>query len=427
MQIVYWAHSYRDEDAAINRHFGILIEQAERMIVNFDPPSKSVNQSKLDQNLRSCDGMVAILSWRSSGPSQYILYEIGLCLRARKPLLAFVDDRLPDGILPPRLLQRRFSYRTYFRQFREHTHALRALKSYIGDPPPTRYQPNFGQRVCGLVGFTALKAETQKVVYQFIEERGYRYVNLEKLDVENPLSFEKFEYLANLDLALLCVDSRSHRAVHWASAANAAAIPSITITTDPDYQFSCLYPHEFQPRLTNVDTAELVKEVLDVEFELYEQNFLSVEDTNAIERYTKMQVDAGDLAGHYEADTRSRFMEVIMGDKYNVSGQTGAVGPYAHAHDLTFNQVWSQLDNKLDFTQLAEQLQQLHEVLEREATEPAQKLAVGAVAAAEQSAQQKDGPKVMEYLRTAGTWALNVAEKIGVDVAKDALKGALGI
>jgi hypothetical protein len=30
MHIVYWAHSYRDEDAAINRHFGILIEQAER-------------------------------------------------------------------------------------------------------------------------------------------------------------------------------------------------------------------------------------------------------------------------------------------------------------------------------------------------------------------------------------------------------------
>ena len=69
MQIIYWAHSYRDEDAAINRHFGILIEQAERMIVNFDPPSKSVNAAKLDQNLRACDGMVAVLSWRASGPS----------------------------------------------------------------------------------------------------------------------------------------------------------------------------------------------------------------------------------------------------------------------------------------------------------------------------------------------------------------------
>jgi hypothetical protein len=47
MHIVYWAHSYRKEDAALNNHFGILIEQSERMIVNFDPPSPSVNESKL--------------------------------------------------------------------------------------------------------------------------------------------------------------------------------------------------------------------------------------------------------------------------------------------------------------------------------------------------------------------------------------------
>ncbi len=117
MHIVYWAHSYRDEDAAINRHFGVLIEEAERMIVNFDPPSKSVNESKLDPNLRSCDGMVAVLTWRANGPSQYILHEAGLCLRARKPLLVFVDDRLPSDLLPARILQRRFSSRTYFGRF----------------------------------------------------------------------------------------------------------------------------------------------------------------------------------------------------------------------------------------------------------------------------------------------------------------------
>jgi len=59
MHIIYWAHSYRKEDAPLNNHFGILIEQSERMIVNFDPPSPSVNESKLAQNLRSCDGMAA--------------------------------------------------------------------------------------------------------------------------------------------------------------------------------------------------------------------------------------------------------------------------------------------------------------------------------------------------------------------------------
>ena len=115
MHIIYWAHSYRDEDAAINKHFGVLMELGEHLIVNFDPPSRTVNASKLERNLRSCDGMVAVLSWRASGPSQFILFEIGMCLRARKPLLVFIDDRLPDGIVPRRVLQRRYSARTYFR------------------------------------------------------------------------------------------------------------------------------------------------------------------------------------------------------------------------------------------------------------------------------------------------------------------------
>jgi hypothetical protein len=87
MQIVYWAHSYREQDAAVNRHFGTLIEQAAQMIVNFDPPSESVNESKLQQNLSSCDGMVAVLPWRATGPSQYILFEIALALRSRKAVV----------------------------------------------------------------------------------------------------------------------------------------------------------------------------------------------------------------------------------------------------------------------------------------------------------------------------------------------------
>jgi hypothetical protein len=65
-----------------------------------------------------------------------------------------------------------------------------------------------------------------------------------------------------------------------------------------------------------------------------------------------------------------------------------------------------QIENRIDFYRLAVELRQLHQTLEREGTEPAQKLAAGAVAAEEQSALQKDGPKALEYLKTAGTWAL---------------------
>ncbi len=426
MQIVYWAHSYREEDAAINRHFGVLIERAERMIVNFDPPSKTVNASKLAQNLRSCDGMVAILSWRANGPSQYILYEIGLSLCARKPLIVFVDDRLTDNILPPRILQRRFSHRTYFRQFREHTHSLRTLKSYLGDPPPTRYQPNFGQRICGLIGLAAMKEETQQIIRNFVKMRFYRAIDLEQEYDENPLSFDKYEYLSNIDLAIICVESKSVSSIYWAGALRAAAIPIIGITTNKNYDYNKFYPIEFQPRFIGGFWPP-VESILQSEFDLYEQNFLSIDDADAIERYTKMQLEAGELAGHYEAGTRRQFMEVIMGDQYNVSGQTAAVGPKAHVHDISFNQVWNQLSNNIDLVRLADELRQLHDALERQATDPAQKLAVGAIAAAEQSAREKDGPKMLEYLKVGGKWALGVAEKIGVDLAKVAIEGALGI
>ncbi len=427
MQIVYWAHSYREEDAGINRHFGILIEQAGRMIVNFDPPSDSVNESKLLQNLRGCDGMVAVLTWRASGPSPYILFEIGLALRARKPVVVFIDERITGDVIPHWVMQQRFSHRTYFRQVREHVYSLNVLKAYMGDPPPTRYQPSTDQRGCGVIGLSDLDTGTRAVVNRFVEARGYRLVNLEKVAIDNPLMFVQFEHLAVLNVALCCVDRRSSAARYWAGAVSASALPTITFTTDLNYRFSDRFPKEFQPRTAIVKGVSFIEEVLNTEFDLFEQNFLNAQSSEIIERYVKMQIQAGTLAGNYEASTRQLFIGAIMGDQYNISGQTGAVGPNAHAHDMAFTQTWSQLENKTDLGKLAEELVRLREAMERDAVAPEEKLAVGAVAAAEQSARQKDGPKVVEYLKTAGKWALSVAEKIGVDLAKEALKGTLGL
>jgi hypothetical protein len=426
MHIIYWAHSYRKEDAPLNNHFGILIEQSERMIVNFDPPSPSVNESKLAQNLRSCDGMVAVLSWRDRGTSPYLIYEVGLSLRARKPLAVFIDDRLPTNILPSRILQRRFSHRTYFRQFREHTDALRLLRSSMGDPPPSRYQPNASQRTCGLVGLRPLDRNSKNFIHNFVALRGFQPIDLEKLDATNDLAFEKYEHLATLDVALEFVDSRTVRSAYWAGALSAAAVPRIAITINPNYPFSDLVPRDFQPRQANVSGGASLEEVLSAEFDLYEQNFLAVEDAEAIERYTKMQVAAAELAGRYESDTRKQFTEVIMGNKINLSNSTvGVIGD--HAQNVTVTQAWNNLSPNINLVELADQLRRLGEALGNEATQPSQKLAVGAIAAAEQSARDKDGPKVLEYLKTAGKWAFDVAEKIGVEVAKDAIKVALAL
>jgi hypothetical protein len=427
MHIVYWAHSYREEDASINKHFGVLIEQAEKMIVNFDPPSKTVNESKLQQNLSSCDGMVAVLTWRATGPSQYILFEIALALRSRKPVVVFIDDRLPNDILPPRIMQQRFSHRTYFRQVREHLQALRLLKAYMGDPPPTRYQPSTDQQGCGGLGLSALSAKEREEVALLVESRGYRFTWLEDVHFDNPLVFDQFEQLAVLKVVLRCADLKAMSTLYWTGAIGAASLPTISFTTESDYQFNGAFPLDFQPRPVNTPNSFPLGEVLTAEFDLFEQNFLSAQKEETIERYVKMQVEAGALAGNYESSTRNLYIGAIMGDQYNIQGQTGAVGPNAHAHDISFNQVWNQLGGKVDLAKLADDLAILQKEMERNATEPGEKLAVGAIAAAEQSARQKDGPKVIEYLKTAGKWALTVSQKIGVSLATEALKSALGL
>ena len=427
MHIVYWAHSYRDEDAPVNKHFGVLIEKAAGMVVNFDPPSKAVNSSKLERNLLVSDGMVAVLTWRANGPSQYILYEIGLALRARKPLVVFLDDRLPDGIIPPRVLQRRFSARTYFHQVREHTHALRTLKEYMGDPPPVRYQPSGGQRSCGLLGLDAISDARAGEVTMFVANRGYRPVEMWRIETANPLSFAGFEYVASLDVVLACADSSTNETNFWKGTLGSASIPAITFTANAGYGFDARFPREFQPRPIDVSSSEAMEVTLTEEFGLFEQDFLATSNEAAIERYTQTLVRAGALNGRYEFGTRGIFTEVVMGDQYNNSGQAGAIGPNAHAHDMTFQQIWKGISDKVDLSTLAVELAKLGVAMESEAKQPSEKFAVGAIAAAEESAKQNDGPKAMEYLKSAGKWAFSVAEKIGVGVATAALKSSLGI
>jgi len=116
-----------------------------------------------------------------------------------------------------------------------------------------------------------------------------------------------------------------------------------------------------------------------------------------------------------------------MRDKYDISGQVGAVGPNANAHDITFNQLWNDTSNKIDLEALTEELPALRKSMKKESNAPEHDLAVGAVANAEIAAKNGDGPAVLKHLKTAGKWSLSCAEKIGTGVAVAALKTSLGI
>jgi len=122
----------------------------------------------------------------------------------------------------------------------------------------------------------------------------------------------------------------------------------------------------------------------------------------------------------YEAPNK-----VSMRDQYNIV-QAGAVGPRAHAHNVTF-QLWDENKNDIDLSILTKELAKLRLKLKDKATEPEHYSSMGAIASAEVSAKEGNGPETLEYLGQAGKWALDVAKTIGVPILTIALTKALGL
>jgi hypothetical protein len=107
------------------------------------------------------------------------------------------------------------------------------------------------------------------------------------------------------------------------------------------------------------------------------------------------------------------------------TGQAGAVGPAAHAHDMNFNQIWKEHVDSIDLPTLASDLTKLTKALRAKADDPEHQIAIGNVAAAKKAAESGDGPKVLQYLRSAGAWALTVAEEITAKIAVEAITAAM--
>jgi hypothetical protein len=177
-----------------------------------------------------------------------------------------------------------------------------------------------------------------------------------------------------------------------------------------------------------------------------ESNSLSDSDVSDLARESEDFIDPGNreslLANLKAIDVRKNIFykitdyvdkgisinvkELYMGDKNVVrANQIAAVGSNAHVHDFT--QTWNQVGSEIDLKALASELSSLRSELKKEATEPEHDEAIGAIASAEKAAKEGDGPGVLTYLASAGKWALDVATKIGVSVATEALKKSIGM
>jgi len=116
--------------------------------------------------------------------------------------------------------------------------------------------------------------------------------------------------------------------------------------------------------------------------------------------------------------------ELYMESKYKITGGTqGAVGDNAQASNNTFN-TWNQSGG--DLKALAGELAQLRAELGKQAKSPEEFESATAIAKAEAAAQKGDGSSVFENLKSAGKWALETATSIGIPVAIQAIKAALG-
>lgn len=427
MDPVYFAHGYREREAPLAAHFGSLMQQVS-FVASLDPPSDDVNGAKLERHLGYTTGEIAVLANRAEGASQHILFEISMCLRARKPLLVFVEDSIPDGIIPNRILQKRFSARSYVRELREHIHTLEIFRTYVGERPAPKYQAAMQQRTCILIGLKVIGEDYLKAITGLIMEKGYRLILIDSDDkcVIQPgdIHFE----IANASLALCYIDDKSPVSNYMLGVVQDALVPTIVITTRKNSPLNPNIPSEYQRRLIPAKKIDEGLHIIQHQISLFEEDFIELDKEGKAEKYAQQLALSSSPAGAYTHDMRTRIVqEVTMGDKYITSGQVGAVGPNAHAHDLNFTQIWKQTSSEIDLAALSQQLSRLREHLRTEAHQPEQDVAVAAVANAEVAAKNGDGPKTMEWLSKAGKWALDAATKIGVGVATAALKAALGV
>ena len=266
----------------------------------------------------------------------------------------------------------------------------------------------------------------REVIPQIVDARGYSPVDVGLLK-HSPDELEFYECLACADVALCSVDSKTAESQYLAGAAQAAFVPSITFSGAQDYEFSAHIPVEYQPRIVRSDDAGSVGQMMEKELDVFEQDFLELGDQSEVETYATLLVDVASQKGNYDSDVRNIFIqELIMRDQYN-TGQAVAVGPGANVHHMNFTQVWNENLGGTDPARLAAELSALREALLKEAKEADQYAVIGTVASAETEAKNGNGPRALEYLSKAGSWALETASKIGVTVAAAALKEALGI
>ncbi len=343
VQLIYYAHSYRQSEAEVNEFFQELMVD-EEMTPSLDPPSDRLNSAKPERHLRSTDGMVIVLPQRDPGPSEYIRWEIGLGMRARRPLLVFIEDLLPDNLVPAGLLQRRFSRRRLLREARDHRHAIRTFKTYVGNDPPPSYQPVTAQRRCAVIGAAQIGQAPLLALTDFLAKRHYKAVVIAgRAQVPNEIAAEEFVQSAALCIAV--VEDLTPAEYYLLGAARAALTPTIAITLDEQFPFDPVIPREYQPRYIRRNDIVMLLSTIDTEIATFEEDYLDLKEEQQVHRYAAYRervLRTQRNEGEYSRREREQVVNYIENaeidmsrDKVVVSNVVGPVNIKARLDHVT--------------------------------------------------------------------------------------------
>ena len=230
------------------------------------------------------------------------------------------------------------------------------------------------------------------------------------------------------DLAIAILDDRSPATMYFLGVARACVVPTLLFSTVRNFPLVPSVPIQYQRAFIPKGDVEAGRLVIEKAVTLFEQDFVEFDQDSQVDAYAQELSNIREPRGEYSTETRNTIIrEVRLGDTYNATGQSGAVGRNATASGNTFNQIWRQHGGSIDLEKLAGELETLRSEMRSKASTADHDIAIGSIAAAQSSAEHRDGPAALSHLKNAGRWALEVGTKIGTNVATAAIKSALEI
>lgn len=350
--------------------------------------------AKLIRHLNCCDGMIAVLTRRDGGVSPYIMYEIQTCIKARKPLLVFVEDTLDEDVIPSRLLQQRFSRISYIQQVREHTQAIHTLSEFIGDDCPPRYQAFSKRRRCICIGLSELAPDVQEPLRRLIEEKDYGIKEVKDAGIFSDLSkMDTIDLLSSSDIALVIIREAEPITYYLLGLLEGLLVPSIYISLSDLSHYHGMVPDDF--KIHQIREEKIAETITYIErhFSVFEQNFNELEDGHSFTEYVDRLSSAPKQTGFpgnniaYYIDSRKQVR--IEGEGRYYDG-----GHHQTTYKNVYNDMWRKANEEKpqDFSQIIKELTRMKIEYQIEGT------AVPLLEEAISAARRNDGPEVVRAL-----------------------------